>query len=141
MWQLTCIITIVVFCILYFVFCILYFVFCIWYTKYKSDIVFCIRSRKFSFCTSFFIFAWFLNFVFCFLLSKFKIKTESNFKSRKFFCKGKIQKQTTWYVFRLFPTNHPYKFHRIYSVFSLDLFKVLVFCFQRIKNYFVFTLC
>ena len=49
---------------------------------------------------------------------------------------GKIQRHNTktwtWYVFRLFPTNHPTRNHRLYRV-SCNLPTVPVHCFQPIK--------
>ena len=43
-----------------------------------------------------------------------------------------VQQRWTWYVFRLFPTNHPTRNHRIYRVFHV-LPTVPVHCFQPIK--------
>ena len=59
-------------------------------------------------------------------------------KTKAIFCNTKNKKQRTAIVFRLFPTNHPDGFLRIYSVVIVDLFKVSIFLFCPIKNTFLF---
>ena len=60
-------------------------------------------------------------------------------KAKAIFCNTENKKQRTAIVFRLFPTNHPYRFVRIYSFFIAGLFKVSIFLFCPIKNIFLFT--